>query len=76
MKESQYVDEYLRTNTEKGVGDGVTISSFLNRKLRGKAKKYSTHYHRSLKAACDRRVVEGTAVFGPSVMFGIAYYSK
>lgn len=76
MRESQYIDEYLRTNTEKGMGAGVTIGTFLNRKLRGKAKDYGAKYHRALKAACDRRVVAGTAVFGPSAMNCTAFYLK
>jgi len=29
MRESQYIDSYLDTNTEAGIGKGLTIGSYL-----------------------------------------------
>ena len=49
-----YVEDYLD-------GDNIAISTFLGRRLRGKAKQYAGQYARSLKAALDARVESGEA---------------
>ncbi len=73
-RESQYVEDYLRTNEQRGMDRGYTIGTYLAYQLRGKAKNYAGHYRRALERACERRVEAGVAVEGLSINGGIAYY--
>lgn len=68
MKESQYIEQYLDS--------GLTVSSFLNGVLKGKAKEYSGKYARALQTAIDRRVKAGEVQAGPSKGGKIAYYRR
>jgi hypothetical protein len=54
MRNSQYLEDYLECNDERGEGKGLTIGSYLAGVLRGKAKQYSSGYHRALEASCKR----------------------
>ena len=55
MRESQFTDEYIQVNTQRGLGKGLTIGSFLAYRLRGRAKQFSGVYARSLERALLRR---------------------
>lgn len=70
MRNSQYLTSYLLKNSIRGEGKGLTIGSYLNSVLRGKAKKYSGHYVTALRNSCERV----GAIKGVSKMGGIAYY--
>ena len=70
MRNSQYLEQYLEGNAERGTGKGITIGSFLGRVLSGKAKKYSYGYVIALEASCKRV----GAKIGKSVNGGVAYY--
>lgn len=74
MRESAYVDEYLRGNARRGYGKGLTVQSFFAYELRGKAKSYSGGYVRALERALERRVRSGAAVKGTSHHRAVAYY--
>lgn len=49
-----YVEEYLD-------GDNIAVSSFLSRRLRGKAKRYAGQYARRMVAALEAMVASGEA---------------
>ena len=70
MRNSQYLEQYLEGNDERGTGNGITIGSFLGKVLKGKAKKYSYGYQKALEASCKRV----GAKIGKSVKGGVAYY--
>ena len=70
MRNSQYLEQYLEGNDERGTGKGITIGSFLGKMLKGKAKKYSYGYQKALEASCIRI----GARLGKSVKGGVAYY--
>lgn len=67
---SQYLTGYLRCNRERGPGNGLTASSYLAGRIRGKAKNYFARYLRSLERACK---LTG-AVTGPSARGAVAWY--
>lgn len=69
---SQYLETYLNENAERGLGNGLTINSFLASRLRGKAKKYGKSYYDGLINSCRRaRAVEGKSCRG-----GVAFYPQ
>ena len=70
MRNSQYLEQYLEGNDERGEGKGITIGSFIGRVLKGKAKKYSYGYVTALEASCKRV----GARLGKSVKGSVAYY--
>ncbi len=70
MRNSQYLTEYLSGNANRGPGKGITVGSFLNSVLQGKAKKFSGSYYKSLINSCER----AGAIKGPSVQGSVAYY--
>lgn len=74
MKNSQYLNDYLSSNTSRGDGKGLTIQSYLQYQLGGKAKKYSLGYVIALQNSVDREVSEGRAEVGKSFGGRIAYY--
>ena len=55
MRESQFTDEYIKENIQRGLGKGITIGSFLSYRLKGRAKQFSDVYARSLERALLRR---------------------
>lgn len=72
MKESQYIEEYLRTTRTKR----YTIGTFLHYALKGKAKRYTDVYHRALQAAVNRRVERGEVVAVDSILGQTSYVYK
>ena len=70
MKQSQYLESYLRYNELQGFGNGVTPQTYLFRVLSGKAAKYSLSYLRSLEKA----LVKSGAVTGRSAKGFVAWY--
>jgi len=71
MRNSQYLDDYLECNDERGEGKGLTIGSYLAGRLRGRAKQYAGGYRRALEASCNRV----GARLGDSYAGRDAYYS-
>ena len=69
MRESQFTNEYIRENTQRGLGKGITIGSFLAYRLRGRAKQFSDVYARSLERALLRRGCIPYKSAGGSVAF-------
>lgn len=54
MRHSQYLEAYLDGNARR-IADGdlpITIGSFLNQQLRGRAKSYGVKYGQALKRSC------------------------
>lgn len=54
MKHSQYLDAYLDGNSQR-IKDGdkpITIGTFINQQLRGRAKKYAMKYAGALHRSC------------------------
>lgn len=72
MRESQYTDDYLRENARRGVGNGLTIGSYLAYTLQGKAREYASKYATALEASVIRR----NAIKGRSKLGGVAYYPR
>lgn len=72
MRESQYTDDYLRENARRGMGNGLTIGSYLASVLQGKAKKYAGQY----VAALEMSVIRRNAIKGRSKQGGVAYYPR
>lgn len=70
MKNSQYLHTYLSTNEARGIGRGLTVQTFLAYRLRGKAKRYSDKYVRSLERSLSR----ACAIKGKSAGGRTAYY--
>jgi len=70
MRTSQYLSDYLSGNASRGPGKGITVGSYLNSVLRGKAKKYSGSYYKALVNSCER----AGAIKGPSAQGSVAYY--
>lgn len=70
-KESQYTDDYLATNTARGMGNGLTVGTFLAYVLRGRAKEYKGRYETALINSLERRqgVVKSKSARG-----GVAWY--
>lgn len=71
---SQYTDRYLKTNAERGEGNGLTPGSFLTYALMGRAKAYADIYQAALIRALDARVEAGEAQRGTSARGRDAYY--
>lgn len=69
---SQYVADYLEGNAQRGLGFGLTISTYLAGRLRGKSRQYAGRYRASLERSC--RLLG--AVPGPSARGSIAYYPQ
>ena len=63
-----YVEAYLD-------GENIAISTFLSRRLRGKAKQYSGQYARRMKAALDAMVASGV-VYRDTTPNGAASYRR
>lgn len=76
MRESQYIDEYLELNSERGIGNGYTIGTFLTYRLSGNAKKYSQGYERALLRAVNRRLRSGEAFVARSAGGRVAAYKN
>jgi hypothetical protein len=74
MRESQYVDDYLDTTARAGPLNGIAVSSYLNRVLRGRAKRYTGSYSNALHRALYRRVADGEVIRLPSMDGGTAYH--
>jgi hypothetical protein len=74
MRESQYVDDYLDTTARAGPLNGIAVSSYLNRVLRGRAKRYTGSYSNALHRALSRRVADGEVIRLPSMDGGTAYH--
>lgn len=70
MRESQYIEDYLATNANRGLGNGLTVGSFLAYNLRGKAKDYAQVYAQALVNAINRR----DCIAAKSAHGGTAYY--
>lgn len=71
---SMYTKKYLRTNGERGIGNGYTCQTFLAYELKGSAKRYSDKYLRALESDLSDWVREGDAIRGRSVRGGVAWY--
>lgn len=71
---SMYTAKYLRTNAERGDGNGYTLQTFLAYELRGKAKRYSDKYLRALEADLESLRGEGEVYRSVSCRGGRAYY--
>jgi hypothetical protein len=74
MRNSQYLKHYLDSNASRGDGKGLTIQSYLQYRLGGKAKKYSLGYVIALQNSVDREVYAGRAEVGKSFGGRLAYY--
>jgi hypothetical protein len=74
MRNSQYLDSYLRKNQARGDGNGLMVSSFMTYTLRGAAKSYSGKYRRALENTLNREVAAGRVRIGSSARGGTAYY--
>jgi hypothetical protein len=72
MKYSQYLYDYLKCNTERGWGNGLTPSTYLTYHLHGKAREWSGRYTKSLIYSLQ----SVGAVIGPSKGGYIAYYDS
>lgn len=71
---SMYTAKYLKTNSERGDGNGYTLQTFLAYELRGKAKRYSDKYRRALEADLESLRGEGKVYRSVSCRGGRAYY--
>lgn len=69
VRESQYVETYLNMTGDKA----VTVGTFLNGELSGKAKQYSSGYYRALISALCRRVESGEVVAVKSVRGSVSF---
>ena len=69
----QYLDTYLAANGCRGIGAGLTVSSYLGRVLRGRDLQ-SKPYVCLLQMACECRVRDGRAIQGLSKRGGMAFY--
>lgn len=74
MKESQYINDYLRCNAQRGYNKGLTVQTYLHYWLSGKAKSYSHGYATALHNAIKRRMAAGEVIEGPSAMHATAFY--
>jgi hypothetical protein len=74
MRESQYVEPYLSANARRGPLRGFTISTYLARVLRGRARGYGASYEDALRLAIVRRVDAGQVIALPSAGGGTAYH--
>lgn len=71
---SMYTNKYLRTNAERGDGNGFTLQTFLAYELKGKAKQYATKYCRALENDLESLRGEGAVYRSVSCRGGRAYY--
>jgi hypothetical protein len=71
-RESQYLNDYLRGNAERGPGNGLTVNTYLAYTLRGKAKQYSGRYADALLNSLRR----SDAVCSSSKCHGQAWYPR
>lgn len=74
MRDSQYLDAYLRENGRRGPGDGLTPGSFLAYRLRGKRKEWAGRYLYSLLSSLYRAEARGECREGISAHGGTAWY--
>lgn len=70
MRESQYLESYLRENRRRGDGNGLTVGTFIAYQLRGEAKSWAGRYKQSL----ENSLLRNNARRGVSKMGRIAYY--
>jgi hypothetical protein len=71
---SMYTNKYLRTNAERGDGNGYTLQTFLAHELKGKAKQYAAKYCRALEKDLESLRGEGEVYRSVSCRGGRAYY--
>lgn len=71
---SMYTNKYLRTNAERGDGNGYTLQTFLAHELKGKAKQYAAKYCRALENDLESLRGEGEVYRSVSCRGGRAYY--
>lgn len=71
---SMYTNKYLRTNAERGDGNGYTLQTFLAYELKGSAKRYSDKYLRALERDLESLRGEGEVYRSVSCRGGRAYY--
>lgn len=71
---SVMVREFLTLNGRNGDGAGVTLGSYLQREMRGKARRYSAGYRRVMLAIIDELVRDGAVRTGKSVGNRPTYY--
>lgn len=71
---SMYTAKYLRTNSERGDGNGYTLQTFLAHELKGRAKQYAAKYCRALENDLESLRGEGAVYRSVSCRGGRAYY--
>ena len=71
---SMYTNKYLRTNAERGDGNGYTLQTFLAYELKGTAKRYADRYLKALQRDLNTQYRSGSVVWGRSCKGGRAYY--
>jgi hypothetical protein len=69
-----YTVKYLKTNEERGDGNGYTLQTFLAHELKGKAKQYAAKYCRALENDLESLLGEGEVYRSVSCRGGRAYY--
>ena len=74
MKDSQYLNDYLDTNSRLGYDKGYTIGTYLTYQLRGNARSWSGRYAGALLRSLERLVQKGLVRVGRSSHGSIAYY--
>jgi len=67
---SQYTNDYLSENKQRGEGKGITVSTYLSYNLRGEAKRWAGRYACGLVNSLQKV----GAKQGKSKCNGIAYY--
>lgn len=72
MRESQYIEDYLRQAEQHR----WTPGTYLHYTLAGRAKDYSASYQRALQRAIDRRVQSGDVVPVRSAGARVAYVRR
>ncbi len=73
-RESQYAEDYLRGNAQRGDGRGLSLKSYLAYCLRGNAKSYMRGYYNALYNSMLNREFAGLARQGRSQGGSTAWY--
>lgn len=71
---AMYVCDFLKTNGERGRGNGLTVASYLSQHLAANAKRYMRGYHHRLKHNLELAVESGHAELGESRLNRSTYY--